>query len=85
MGPKKAMKAMKKNQGLGKPKGVLKKPKAKAKAKASSSKNAALGKAAKAKNDLNKTNLVKLGKCHWMKRSKQQPTKEEPLKTKPNF
>ena len=62
MGPKKAMKAMKKNQGLGKPKGVLKKPKAKAKAKASSSKNAALGKAAKAKNDLNKTNLEKLGK-----------------------
>ena len=62
MGPKKAMKAMKKNQGLGKPKGVLKKTKAKAKAKASSSKNAALGKAAKAKNDLNKTNLEKLGK-----------------------
>ena len=64
------MKAMKKDQGLGKPsilkkpKTVMKKPKAKAKTKATGSKNAALGKAAKAKakNDLNRSNLEKLGK-----------------------
>ena len=70
MGPKKSMKAMKKDQGLGKPsilkkpKTVMKKPKAKAKTKATGSKNAALGKAAKAKakNDLNRSNLEKLGK-----------------------
>ena len=61
---------MKKTEGLGKPSGlkkpktVMKKTKAKAKAKASSSKNAALEKAAKGKtkNDLNKSNLEKLGK-----------------------
>ena len=61
---------MKKTGGLGKPSGlkkpktVVKKTKAKAKAKASSSKNAALEKAAKGKtkNDLNKSNLEKLGK-----------------------
>ena len=70
MGPKRSMKAMKKDQGLGKPsilknpKTILKKNKAKAKTKATGSKNAALEKAAKAKtkNDLNKSNLEKLGK-----------------------
>ena len=65
------MKAMKKgNMGLGKPssvknpKTVMKKAKAKAKKKATGSKNAALEKAAKAKskNDLNRSNLEKLGK-----------------------
>ena len=65
------MKAMKKgNMGLGKPssvknpKTVMKKAKAKAKKNATGSKNAALEKAAKAKskNDLNRSNLEKLGK-----------------------